>query len=114
MTCDLCRSTNPNKASSTRTGRSPRVFVYTGYAVITPDLLLARKASRDVQIENELLIEDFEKVRNDPIIAIIYKRQGFSRKCRSCGSDVVRGFDDTVKILCQCRGNSRPKQKNCS
>ena len=33
-------------------------------------------------------------MRNDAIIAIVYKRQGFSRKCRSCGSDVVRGFDD--------------------
>ena len=43
-----------------------------------------------------ILIEDFEKVRNDAIIAIVYKRQGFSCKCRSCGSDVVRGFDDTL------------------
>ena len=43
-----------------------------------------------------ILIEDIEKVRNDAIIAIVYKQQGFSRKCRSCGSDVVRGFDDTV------------------
>ena len=38
-----------------------------------------------------------KKVRNDAIIAIVYKRQGVSRKCRSCGSDVVRGFDDNIK-----------------
>ena len=43
-------------------------------------------------------IEEFEKVWNDTIIAIVYKRHGFSRKCRSCGSDVVRGFDDTCKM----------------
>ena len=45
-----------------------------------------------------ILIEDFEKVRIDAIIAIVYKRQGFSRKCRSCGSNVVRGFDDIAEI----------------
>ena len=45
-----------------------------------------------------ILIEDFEKVRNDAVIAIVYKRQGFSRKCRSCGSDVVRGFDDIPNV----------------
>ena len=43
-----------------------------------------------------ILIEDFEKVRIDTIITIVYKRQGFFRKCWSCGSDVVRGFDDTT------------------
>ena len=49
-------------------------------------------------LTDAVLNEDFEKVRNDVIIAIVYKRQGVSRKCRSCGSDVVRGFDDINKI----------------
>ena len=52
------------------------------------------RISLEVNLIDAILIKDFEKVRIDAIIAIVYRRQGFSRKCRSCGSDVVRGFND--------------------